>query len=71
MNASSMYESHIDVFCDVDPNAISLKYSIYTLAKYPEEIQNVYYFSFWLCSLQVDLIILNWKKNKWQIFFEF
>ena len=31
-NVSSIYLSHIDGFCDVDLNAISLKYSMYTLA---------------------------------------
>ena len=29
MNVSSTYLSHIDAFSDVDPNAISSKYSIY------------------------------------------
>ena len=32
MNMSSTYLSHIDGFSDVDPNAISLKYSMYILA---------------------------------------
>ena len=32
MNVSSMYQSHIDGYSDVDPNAISSKYSIYVLA---------------------------------------
>ena len=32
MNVSSTYLSHIDGFSDVDPNAISLKYSMYKLA---------------------------------------
>ena len=32
MNVSSTYLSHIDGFSDVDPNAISLKYSMYMLA---------------------------------------
>ena len=33
MNVSSTYLSHIDGFNDVDPNAISSKYSMYKLAK--------------------------------------
>ena len=32
MNVSSPYVSHIDGFCDVNPNAISSKYSMYMLA---------------------------------------
>ena len=32
MNVSSTYLSHIDGFSDVDPNAISSKYSMYMLA---------------------------------------
>ena len=32
MNVSSTYLSHIDDFSDVDPNAISSKYSMYMLA---------------------------------------
>ena len=32
MNVSSTYLSHIDGFSDVDPYAISSKYSIYMLA---------------------------------------
>ena len=32
MNVSSTYLSHIDGFSDVDPNAISSKYSMYLLA---------------------------------------
>ena len=31
MNVSSMYLSHIDDFSDIDPNAISSKYSVYML----------------------------------------
>ena len=33
MNVSSTYRSHIDGFSDVDPNAISSKYSIKILVK--------------------------------------
>ena len=32
MNVSSTYLSHFDGFSDVDPNAISSKYSMYMLA---------------------------------------
>ena len=32
MNVSSTYLRHIDGFSDVDPNAISSKYSMYMLA---------------------------------------
>ena len=32
MNVSSPYQSHIDGFSGVDPNAISSKYSMYMLA---------------------------------------
>ena len=32
MNISPTYLSHIDVFSEIDPNAISLKYSTYILA---------------------------------------
>ena len=32
MNVSSTYLSHIDGFDDVDPNAISSKYSMYMIA---------------------------------------
>ena len=32
MNVSSTYLSHIDGFSDVDPNAISSKYSMYKFA---------------------------------------
>ena len=32
MNVSSTYLSHIDGFSDVDPNAISSKYSMYMSA---------------------------------------
>ena len=32
MNVSSTYESHIDGFSDVEPNSISSKYFMYTLA---------------------------------------
>ena len=32
MNVSSTYLSHIDGFSDIDPNAISSKYSMYMLA---------------------------------------
>ena len=32
MNVSSMYLSHNDDFSDIDPNAISSKYFMYTLA---------------------------------------
>ena len=32
MNMSSTYPSHIDGFSDVDPNAISSKYSMYLSA---------------------------------------
>ena len=32
MNVSSTYLSHIDGFSDVDPNAVSSKYSMYMLA---------------------------------------
>ena len=32
MNVSSTYLSHIDGFSEVDPNAISSKYSMYMLA---------------------------------------
>ena len=32
MNVSFMYLSHIDGFSDVDPKAISSKYSVYMLA---------------------------------------
>ena len=32
MNELSPYLSHIDGFCDIDPNAIYLKYSMFSLA---------------------------------------
>ena len=32
MNVSSAYLTHIDGFSDVDPNAISSRYSMYMLA---------------------------------------
>ena len=38
MNLSSTYLSHVDDFSDVDPNAISSKYSMYMLADNGEPI---------------------------------
>ena len=37
MNVSSTYLIHIDGFSDVDPNAISSKYSMYMLANTGEK----------------------------------
>ena len=39
MNVSSTYLSHIDGFSDVDPNAISSKYSMYMLANTGDNVE--------------------------------
>ena len=42
MKVSSTYVSHNDGFSDIDPNAISQKYSIYMIANIKEKL--------WLCQ---------------------
>ena len=57
MNVSSTYLSHIDGFSDVDPNAISLKYSMYMLASTGDNGESIAspsscrYISLAMCSL--------------------